>query len=148
LPVQAYFLLDRVKAITAEKPELAAQQLYKAILENDKGMIATFTKKELVTLVCATHTGMSPEMFQAMATAWLNTAKHPRFQQFFKTCTFQPMRELLDFLKAHGFKNFIVTGGGVEFVRAIAEEIRAMISSPSSTAILAFLTLKTRIERL
>ena len=121
--VQAYFLLDRVKSIAAEKLELAEQQPFKALLEQDKATIATFGKQELITLFFATHTGMTLEEFQAIAVSWLNTAQHPRFQQLFKACVFQPMRELLDFLKAHGFKNFIVTGGGLEFVRAIAEEI-------------------------
>lgn len=121
--VQIYFLVDRIKAIATENPDLANQQPFKAILENDQETIATFTKKELVTLVFATHAGMPQEVFQAIATSWLNTAKHPRFQQLFKACIYQPMRELLDFLKAYEFKNYIVTGGGVDFVRAIAEEI-------------------------
>jgi len=121
--VQLYFLVDRVIAIAAENPALANQQPFKAILENDRETIATFTKKELVTLVFATHTGISQEAFFAIATSWFNNAKHPQLQQLFKACIYQPMRELLDFLKAHEFKNYIVTGGGVDFVRAIAEEI-------------------------
>lgn len=123
VPVQLYFLIDRVKAIAAEQPELAEQQPFKAVLEHDKAMLSTFGAKEVVALSFATHTGMTPEVFQEIAVSWLSKAQHPRFQQLFKACVFQPMRELLDFLKAHGFKNFIVTGGGVEFVRAFAEEI-------------------------
>ncbi len=123
IQVQAFFLLDRVKAIATEQPKLAQQQPFKAILERDKATIATFSKKELVTLFFATHTGMTPEAFQDIAISWLNVAHHPRFQQLFKACVYQPMRELLALLKANRFRNFIVTGGGIEFVRAIAEEI-------------------------
>jgi hypothetical protein len=121
--VQLYFLLDRVKAIAAENPTLANQQPFKAILENDQETMATFTKKDLVTLVFATHAGMTQEEFLAIATSWLDSALHPQLQQSFKACIYQPMRELLDFLTTHGFKNYIVTGGGVDFVRAISEEV-------------------------
>lgn len=121
--IQIFFLLDRIKQLPTENPALADQQPFKAILENDQAVISSFTKKELMTLFFGTHTGMSPEAFTEIASAWLDTSKHPRFQQLFKTCLFQPMRELLDFLKAHEFKNFIVTGGGMDFVRVISEEI-------------------------
>ncbi len=123
IQIQVFFLLDQIKKLPTENPVLAAQQPFKAVLENDKEMMSTFTKKELMTLFFGTHTGMSPEAFIKTATTWLDTSKHPRFQQLFKTCLFQPMRELLDFLKANEFQNFIVTGGGMDFVRAIAEEI-------------------------
>lgn len=123
IQVQAYFLLDQIKAIAVENPELAQQQPFKAILEKDRETIATFTKKELLTLFFATHRGMTPEAFYGIATNWFNSKKHPRWQQLFKACIYQPMRELLDFLQANGFKNFIVTEGGVEFVRAVAAEI-------------------------
>ncbi|HIK17383.1 MAG TPA: haloacid dehalogenase-like hydrolase [Leptolyngbyaceae cyanobacterium M33_DOE_097] len=121
--VQIYFLVDRIKAIAIDNPALANQQPFKAILENDRETIATFTKKELVALIFATHAGMPQEEFLAVAASWFNNAKHPHLQQLFKACIYQPMRELLDFLKAHEFKNYIVTGGGVDFVRVIADEI-------------------------
>jgi phosphoglycolate phosphatase-like HAD superfamily hydrolase len=123
IQIQIFFLLDEIKKLPTENPVLATQQPFKAVLENDKEAMSNFTKKELMTLFFGTHTGMSPESFVKTATAWLDSSKHPRFQQLFKTCLFQPMRELLDFLKANEFKNFIVTGGGMDFVRAIAEEI-------------------------
>jgi len=123
IQIQIFFLLDQIKKLPVENPVLAAQQPFKALLENDRAVINTFTKKEFITLFLGTHTGMSPESFMGNATDWLDTSKHPRFQQLFKTCLFQPMRELLDFLKANEFKNYIVTGGGMDFVRAIAEEI-------------------------
>lgn len=123
IQVQAYFLLERVRMAAVEKPELIEQQPFKAILEHDKATIATFGKKEIANLFFVTHTGMSPEAFQAIALPWLNTATHPRFNQLFKACTYQPMRELLDYLKANGFTNYIVSAGGLEFMRAITAEI-------------------------
>jgi phosphoserine phosphatase len=121
--VQAFFLLDRVKTITTQNPELAAQQPYKAILERDRETIATFGKKEVVTLSFATHTGMTTEAFEAIAKTWFDSATHPQFHHPFQECIYQPQRELLDYLRAHRFKTYIVTGGGIGFVRAIAETI-------------------------
>lgn len=119
--VQAFFLLDRVKTITTQKPELAGQQPFKAILEHDEATLATFGKKELVTLGFATHTGMTTEEFRAITKTWFDSASHPRFQHLFRECIYQPQLELLAYLRANGFKTFIVTGGGIDFVRAIAE---------------------------
>ncbi|GAB4376384.1 MAG: HAD family hydrolase [Elainellaceae cyanobacterium] len=121
--VQGFFLLDRVKTIAAEQPELAKQQPFKAVLENDKTTLATFGKKELVTLVFATHTGMTPEEFRAIVQTWFDSAMHPRFQRLFRECIYQPQRELLDYLRSNGFKTFIVTGGGSGVVRTVAESI-------------------------
>jgi hypothetical protein len=119
--VQAFFLLDRLKAMAIHHPELATQQPYKAILEGDRETFASFGKQEVVTLLFATHTGMSPEEFAAIAQTWFASATHPQFRQLFRDCVYQPQRELLEYLRAQGFKNYIVTGGGIGFVRAIAE---------------------------
>jgi phosphoserine phosphatase len=121
--VQGFFLIDRIKTITTQNPELAAQQPYKAILERDRETLATFGKKEIVTLGFATHTGITTEEFEAIAKNWFTSAAHPRFHHLFQECIYQPQRELLDYLRGYGFKTYIVTGGGVGFVRAIAETI-------------------------
>jgi phosphoserine phosphatase len=121
--VQGFFLIDRIKTITTQNPELAAQQPYKAILERDRETLATFGKKEIVTLGFATHTGITTEEFEAIAKTWFASAVHPRFHRLLQECIYQPQRELLDYLRGYGFKTYIVTGGGVGFVRAIAETI-------------------------
>ena len=121
--VQEFFLIDRVKTITAEQPELAERQPFKAVLENDKPTLASFGKKELAVLIFATHTGMTPEEFRAIAQTWFESAMHPRFQRLFRECVYQPQLELLDYLRSHGFKTFIVTGGGSGVVRTVAESI-------------------------
>ncbi|RUR77447.1 HAD family hydrolase [Chlorogloeopsis fritschii PCC 9212] len=138
--VQGFFLLDRVKTITTEQPELAEQQPFKAVLENDKTTLATFGKKELVALVFATHTGMTPEEFRTIVQTWFDSAMHPRFHRLFRECVYQPQLELLDYLRANGFKTFIVTGGGSGVVRTVAESIygippEQVIGSSSKTTL-------------
>ena len=138
--VQGFFLIDRVKTITAEQPELAERQPFKAVLENDKPTLASFGKKELAVLIFATHTGMTPEEFRAIAQTWFESAMHPRFQRLFRECVYQPQLELLDYLRSHGFKTFIVTGGGSGVVRTVAESAygippEQVIGSSSKTAL-------------
>ncbi|MCU0526920.1 MAG: haloacid dehalogenase-like hydrolase [Elainella sp. Prado103] len=123
LLIQIFFLIDRIKSMVAENPTLATQQPFKAIVEQDLETLKTFGKKELLILMFSSHTAMTPEEFAQIAQTWFKSATHPRFQRLFKHCVFQPMVELLQYLQSSGFKTFIVTGGGIEFVRSIAEEI-------------------------
>ena len=81
----------------------------------------TFNSHEIVALVAATHSGMTTEEFDHVARAWLDSARHPRFHRLFKECVYQPQLELLAYLKANGFKTFIVSGGGIDFIRGYAE---------------------------
>jgi phosphoserine phosphatase len=118
-----FFLVDQIRAISSSTPELTTRQPFQAILEKDLGTIKTFSKQDLMTLFFETHTGMTTEAFQTMVQNWFTEAAHPRFQRLFKHCTFQPMVELLNHLHANDFKCFIVSGGGVDFMRAIAEGI-------------------------
>lgn len=121
IQVQGFFLFDRVRQVTEQQPELREQQPYKAVIESDWETFRTFGKKEILILFFATHSDMTIEAFRAIAQTWLNSATHPRFQRLFPQCAYQPMLELLTYLRANGFKNFIVSGGGIEFIRAFAE---------------------------
>lgn len=123
IPVQGFFLYDRIRQLAEQQPELRAQQPYKAVIESDWQTFATFGKKELLMLFFATHCDITLEAFQAIAKSWLNSATHPRFGRLYLQCVYQPMLELMAYLRANQFKNFIVSGGGIEFIRAFAEAI-------------------------
>ena len=119
---QAIFVFDRVRQLAETHPEYKEKQPFRAILENDRAAMAHFTKIELATLLATTHTGMTCDEFDRIARNWLDTARHPRFQRLYKECVYQPQLELLAYLKANGFKTFIVSGGGIDFIRGYAEE--------------------------
>ncbi|GAB4373146.1 MAG: HAD family hydrolase [Elainellaceae cyanobacterium] len=121
LQVQGFFLVDRVHQLAKQQPELRDQQPYKAVIESDRQTLRTFGKKELLMLFFATHSSMTIDEFRAIAQPWLNSATHPRFQRLYTQCVYQPMLELLTYLRANGFKNYIVSAGGIEFMRAFAE---------------------------
>jgi len=122
IQVQGFFLVDRVKQLAAKDPGLKERQPFKALLEQDMKTLHGLGKQALLQLGFATHAGVSDEEFDRIARDWLGTAKHPRFGRLFKQCTYQPQIELLDLLRKNGFKTFIVSGGGVDFIRAFAEE--------------------------
>jgi phosphoglycolate phosphatase-like HAD superfamily hydrolase len=119
---QALFVFDRVRQLAAKNPEFKEKQPFRAILENDRAAMANFTKHDLAALLAATHSGMTTEEFDRIARNWLDSAHHPRFGQLFKECVYKPQLELLAYLKANEFKTFIVSGGGIDFVRAYAEK--------------------------
>ena len=123
-PVQAqvFFLADRVKALAEADPELAARQPFKAFLEHDTKTLHDLGKRALMELFAATHARMSEDEFYDIANAWFASARHPKLGRPFQKLAYQPQVELLEFLRANGFKTFIVTGGGVDFVRAFAED--------------------------
>jgi phosphoserine phosphatase len=120
---QLFFAIDRVKAMAADHPEWKDQQPYKAILENDMKTFATFGEHGIIEIVMATHGGMTVDEFETIAKEWLATAKHPRFDRSYTELVYQPMLELIDYLKANEFKVFIVSGGGIEFMRPWVEEV-------------------------
>jgi phosphoserine phosphatase len=123
LPVQAFFLVDRVKAMAAKDPSLRVRQPYKALLEQDMKTLKALGLKSIVEMIMATHAGMTQDAFAKIAEAWLATARHPRLGALCTDVTYRPQIELLAFLREHGFKTYIVTGGGIEFVRAFAEHV-------------------------
>jgi phosphoserine phosphatase len=120
---QFAFALDRVKALASQHPEWKTQQPFKAALDGDMQTLVASGEKGLVELVMATHTGMTTDEFAKAAKDWLATAKHPRFKRPYTDLVYQPMLELMSYLRANGFKTFIVSGGTIEFMRAFAERI-------------------------
>jgi phosphoglycolate phosphatase-like HAD superfamily hydrolase len=120
---QLLFALDRVKALAPQHPEWRIKQPFKAALEGDMKMLAASGEKGLLELVMATHAGNTTEEFEAIVKDWLATARHPRFKRPYTELVYQPMLELLKYLRANGFKTFIVSGGGIEFMRPWTEAV-------------------------
>ncbi len=120
---QLMYCLDRVHALAAEKPELKDVEPFKTVLSGDREAIAKLTMPDLEKIAVATLTGMTTEQFQAEVKKWLATAKDPRWHRPYTELTYQPMQEVLRYLRANGYKTYIVTGGGQDFVRVYSEQI-------------------------
>jgi phosphoserine phosphatase len=120
---QAMFALERAHTLAPQHPEWQSQEPFKSVLTNDEAAIAKFSEREWAEIVFATHAGMSQAGFLEIVTQWLATAKHPRFKRLYTELVYQPMREVMDYLRANGFKTYIVTGGGQDFVRAYAQRV-------------------------
>jgi hypothetical protein len=121
--VQIAFTFDRIKALAPQHPEWKTKQPFKAVLEDDlKGVLAT-GKKGLFELIAATHAGVDTETFRATVEQWLKTARHPRTGRPYTEMIYQPMLELLALLEARGYKTYIVSGGGIEFMRPWTEMV-------------------------
>jgi phosphoserine phosphatase len=123
MPVQLYFALDRVKALAPQHPEWANKEPFASVLKGDLKPAFAGGDRALLELIIATHAGMTTVEFERIVKDWIATAKHPKTGQLFTQMTYQPMLELLAYLRANGFKNFIVSGGGIEFMRPWAEKI-------------------------
>jgi phosphoglycolate phosphatase-like HAD superfamily hydrolase len=121
LQVQVFFLFDRVRELAAGDPALAERDPFKTLLEGDADKIHALGKQGIMQLFFATHAGMTLREFLGIAQAWQAQAKHPRLGERFVDLVYQPQLELLAYLRANGFRNFIVTGGGIDFVRAFSE---------------------------
>jgi phosphoglycolate phosphatase-like HAD superfamily hydrolase len=121
--VQLAFALERVKALSNQHPEWKTKQPFRAVLDNDITALAKSGEKGLLELVMATHAGMTTEQFATIASDWIKTARHPRFKRPYTDLVYQPMLELLAYLRASGFKTFIVSGGGIEFMRPWTEKV-------------------------
>ncbi|QEG02793.1 haloacid dehalogenase-like hydrolase [Stieleria maiorica] len=118
---QLAFAFDRVKAMAPQHPEWKDQQPFKGVLESDTKAVLAGGKKSLLEIVAATHSGMTSEDFERIVADWISTAKHPQTGRLYKDMVYQPMLELLAYLRANGFKTFIVSGGGIEFMRPWTE---------------------------
>jgi phosphoglycolate phosphatase-like HAD superfamily hydrolase len=120
---QFAFALDRVKAMASQHPEWKNKQPFKALLAGDKKALAASGKDGLLQIMAVTHTGMTTEDFSNAVLEWTATARHPRFNRPYTELVYQPMLELLAYLRANGFKTFIVSGGGIEFMRPWTERV-------------------------
>jgi hypothetical protein len=121
--VQLQFAFDRVKALAPQHPEWKQQEPFASALKDDVDSALAGGVRALNEIVMETHAGMTTAEFEQTAKDWLATAKHARFNRPYTECVYQPMLELLSELRAHGFKTFIVSGGGVEFMRPWTEEV-------------------------
>ena len=120
---QLLFALDRVKALAPQHPEWKDKEPFASLLKGDvKGALAG-GESAIVEIVMATHAGMTTEEFEKIVKDWLATARHPRFKRPYTELVYQPMVELLAYLRANGFKTFIVSGGGIEFMRPWTEKV-------------------------
>jgi hypothetical protein len=122
LAVQLYFMLDRVKALAPQHPEWKTQEPFASILRGDLKAAAAGGERGLVEVLLATHAGNTTEEFEQIVKDWIATAKHPKTGKLYTEMVYQPMLEVLAYLRANGFKPFIVSGGGIEFMRAWTEK--------------------------
>jgi phosphoglycolate phosphatase-like HAD superfamily hydrolase len=120
---QLFFALDRVKALAPQHPEWKTKEPFASLLKGDvKGALAG-GEHAILEIIVATHAGMTTAEFEKIVADWIATAQHPKFKRPFTECVYQPMVELLAYLRANGFKTFIVSGGGIEFMRPWTEKV-------------------------
>jgi phosphoglycolate phosphatase-like HAD superfamily hydrolase len=120
---QAIFALDRVNALAPRHPEWKTREPFKWVLEDNREALAAMGEKGMLEVVAATHSGLTIEEFSHVVAEWIATARHPRFKRPYTDLVFQPMQELLAFLRANQFKTFIVSGSGIEFMRPWTERV-------------------------
>ena len=120
---QMVFIVDQMRKRAEADPSMAQKQPYKAILEGDRVYLGKMDQEELIQTLFTFLAGQTPDQYQADVREWLNTARHPRYNRLYTELTYQPMLELLEYLRASGFHTWICTGGSIDFVRAFAEEV-------------------------
>jgi phosphoglycolate phosphatase-like HAD superfamily hydrolase len=120
--VQGFFAIDRLKALAPQHPDWKEKEPFASLLKGDLEAALASGTKALDQIVMATHAGMTTDEFEEIVAQWLATARHPRFSRPYPELVYQPMLELLVYLRSKGFKTFIVSGGGVEFMRVFAEK--------------------------
>lgn len=120
---QLFFTFDRVKALAGQNPEWKTKQPFKSVLENDLETLMSFGEHGLLELVMATHANTTTEEFEQIVKEWVKIAKHPKFNRPFTDLVYQPMLELLEYLRENEFKTYIVSGGGIEFMRPLTEAL-------------------------
>jgi len=120
---QVVYCFDRVPAVVKARPELANVEPFKTVMSGNREAIAKLSMDDLFKILAATLTGMSVEDFKAEAKKWLDTARDPRWKRPYTELTYLPMQEVLKYLRANGYRTYIVTGGGQDFVRMYADEV-------------------------
>jgi phosphoglycolate phosphatase-like HAD superfamily hydrolase len=120
---QIAFAMDRVRALAPKHPDWKTKQPFKAVLDRDIKALAALGETGFLKIMAVTHTGITTDDFSKIVADWIATARHPRFDRLYTELVYQPMLELLSFLRANGFKTFIVSGGGVEFMRVFTERV-------------------------
>lgn len=120
---QLQFAIDRVKALSPQHPEWATQEPFASLLKGDLKTALSGGESAIVQIVMATHAGMTTEEFNKIASDWIKTARHPVTKRLYTEMVYQPMLELLSYLRANGFKTFIVSGGGIDFMRTFAQRV-------------------------
>jgi phosphoserine phosphatase len=120
---QFLFVFDRIAELAPQHPEWKTKMSYKAVLSGDKSAIAKLSIKDMLSLFNASSTGMTPDEFQSIVRDWMAKAKHPRFDRPYTEMVYQPMLEVMKYLRDNGFRTYIVTGGGQDFVRAYAQQV-------------------------
>jgi phosphoglycolate phosphatase-like HAD superfamily hydrolase len=120
---QIIFAMDRVKAKAAQHPEWRTTEPFRYVLADDRAALAAIGEKGMLEIMAATHAGVTTEEFRQIVLDWLATARHPRFHRPYTDLVYQPMIELMGFLRVNQFKSFIVSGGGVEFMRAWTDRV-------------------------
>jgi phosphoserine phosphatase len=120
---QVVYCLDRVPAVVAQQPELKNREPFKTVLSGNRDAIAKLSLHDLEDILAATLTGMPVDVFEAEAKKWLATAKHPRWKRLYTGLVYQPMREVMTYMRDNGYKTYIVTGGGQDFVRIYSRQV-------------------------
>lgn len=120
---QAFFVFDRIKALAPQHPEWKEKEPFASVLKGDLKTALAGGERALIEMAMATHTGMTSEEFEKIVSDWITTAKHPKTGKLYTEMVYQPMLEVLTYLRANGFKTFIVSGGGIEFMRPWTERV-------------------------
>ncbi len=123
LYTQVIYCLQRVPAVVKAKPGLAKVEPFKTVMSGNRAAIAKLSMPDLFKILAATLTGMSVDEFDAQVKAWIATARHPRWNRVYTDLIYQPMQEVMQYLRANGYKTYFVTGGGQDFVRVYAEQV-------------------------
>src|SRR5262249_33842642 len=122
MQTQVFFAFAQMANMVEKDPELKTRQPYKAFLDHDTAAIHALGKKAIFEFAFATHAGLTVEDFECLARGWFETARNPKLDRLFVKCIYRPQVELLTYLRQNGFKTFIVSGGGIDLIRAFAEK--------------------------